>query len=89
MILQIDVRMTPPTVKLLEADDFGSLKTVVVVGSDNWASPESLVELGGEEDPSWRDRFEAMVAAAREHGWTDERGWVRSHVELVDERAPR
>lgn len=88
MIMRLDARSIPPTLELLEADDFDSLKTVVVVGSHNWVSPETLEELGTDADQAWCDQLAGMIAFAARHGWTDEHGRVRSHVELFDDRAP-
>ncbi|MBS1895312.1 MAG: hypothetical protein JST59_28765 [Actinobacteria bacterium] len=86
MILRIDCKLTPPRVDLLEADDLTSFKTIVVVGRHSWVAPATLEALGPSTDPAWRKGLSSMVEFAAEHGWTDERGRVRSHVELVEER---
>lgn len=48
-------------------------------------APAALVALAGPlaDDPAWRQGFDAMVAYAREQGWTDGDDAVRAHIELV------
>jgi hypothetical protein len=77
MELRADLNVT----ELHEPDDFGAFK--VVAPAHVWISPEEIERLAGEraQDPSWRQGFERMLAYAREHGWVDERGFVRAHVE--------
>jgi hypothetical protein len=45
--------------------------------------PEAVQELPGAptDDEEWRQGFAAMVDYAAGHGWTDESGAVRAHVE--------
>ena len=44
---------------------------------------EALKALAGDrgEDPEWAASLERMLAYASEHGWLDEHGAVRAHVE--------
>ena len=86
MILRLDLATAPPAVSLEQPEELSSFKAEVVLGSHTWVSPAALESLGP-DDAEWRQRLAATIAYAREHGWTDEQGNVRAHVELVDERA--
>ena len=83
MILQIDVSTAPPQTRLLESEDLKSFKAEVTVGSHLWVAPTELERLGP-ADAEWKQGLEAMIAFAAEHGWTDDEGRVRAHVELVE-----
>lgn len=83
MLLRIDTGCTPPSVELLERDDFKSLKAVVAVPAHTWLAPSVLLDLVPDADATWRERLEEMVSFARAHGWTDESGRIRAHVELT------
>jgi hypothetical protein len=85
VVLRIDLATAPPELTLVEPEDLKSFKTEVVLGSHTWIAPETLESLGP-QDAEWQEQLGATIAYAREHGWTDERGQVRAHVELVDER---
>jgi hypothetical protein len=53
-------------------------------GEDHiWLDPDGVAALPGARpsDPAWEKSFEGMVEYARGHGWVDERGAVRAHVE--------
>jgi hypothetical protein len=69
--------------ELRGADDFAAFKVVASRPSHVWISPAEIERLAGDwaADPSWREGLERMLAYAREHGWVDERGAVRAHVE--------
>lgn len=45
--------------------------------------PEAVQELPGApvDDEAWRQGFAAMVEYAAGHGWTNETGAVRAHIE--------
>lgn len=45
--------------------------------------PEVLLRLAGDRanDPSWRESLDAMIAFAAKHGWVDESGFIRAHIE--------
>lgn len=86
MLLRIDIRQAPPDVRLLEQEDFGSFKAVVVLGSHTWVAPRTLQELCPGADATWQARLEGMVAYAQQQGWTDESGRIRAHVELAQEQ---
>jgi hypothetical protein len=83
MILRIDVGSAPPLLTLLESDDLKAFKAEVTVGSHLWVAPEQLERLGP-ASAEWKRGLEAMVAFAAEHGWTDDEGRVRAHVEMVE-----
>jgi hypothetical protein len=85
VILRIDLGTAPPAIALLDAEDFGSFAAQVVLSSHTWIGPDTL-ELLGPQEPEWKQRLDAMIDYAREHGWTDENGLIRAHVELVDRR---
>lgn len=44
---------------------------------------ETLVTLAGPAaaGPDWRSGFDAMIAYAAKHGWVDDQGAVRLHIE--------
>ncbi|QIG42836.1 hypothetical protein G5V58_08690 [Nocardioides anomalus] len=46
-------------------------------------APALLLELAGPlaADPEWRAGLDAMLAYAGQHGWLEDDGWVRIHVE--------
>ena len=48
-----------------------------------WIAPGTLERLAGElgSEPEWRQSLSAMLAFATGHGWVDEGGAVRAHVE--------
>lgn len=52
-------------------------------GEDHvWLAPGGVAALpGAPSDPGWEKSFAGMVEYARDHGWVDERGAVRAHVE--------
>jgi hypothetical protein len=51
-----------------------------VLGTHTWVAPATLERLGP-DDPEWRRGLAGMLVYAAEHGWTDERGQVRVHLE--------
>ena len=53
-------------------------------GSDHvWLDPDGVAALPGARtsDAAWAKSFAGMVEYARDHGWVDEGGAVRAHVE--------
>ena len=91
MLIRIDAGQIPPAVELLDADDFESFKAVIAVPAHTWVAPSVLVELSPDFDTAWLEQLEKMVAFARDHGWTDEGGRIRAHLELIvdsDDAAP-
>jgi hypothetical protein len=48
-----------------------------------FVSAETLVTMAGDHarEPHWLTSLEAMHAYAREHGWTDDTGAIRGHVQ--------
>jgi hypothetical protein len=85
MILRIDLGTAPPELTLVDGDDFKSFKAEVVLGPHTWVAPEALERLGP-PDEEWKEGLQAMMDFAAPNGWTDERGRVRAHVDLVDVR---
>lgn len=51
--------------------------------SHAYLAREALIGLAGPlgRDAGWRERFDAMVAYARDKGWTDAEGAIRAHIE--------
>jgi hypothetical protein len=45
------------------------------------AAVEALAETIHTGDPDWRAGLDGMVGYAASHGWTDEEGRIRAHVE--------
>lgn len=79
MELRANLKLT----ELREPGDFGSLKVVASQPSHVWVTREELAGLAGEraEDPSWQEGLEKMFDYAASHGWLNEDGAVRAHVE--------
>jgi hypothetical protein len=48
-----------------------------------WLKPDGVAALSGARpsDPAWEKSFAGMLEHAAGHGWVDERGAVRAHVE--------
>jgi hypothetical protein len=68
---------------LREPDEFGAFEVVAARQSHLWITPEQIRELAGThaDDPSWQAGFERMLAYAQAHGWVNDEGAVRAHVE--------
>ena len=88
MEIEVDVRRVPPVITLIAPDDFKSFKVVIRLDEHTFVAPTLLAELAGDraDDPAWRSNLEGMLAYAADHGWLDEAGNVRAHVET--ETAP-
>lgn len=83
MYLRIDTAATPPSVEVVEPDDFSSFKVVVVVDGHSWVAPAELAELAGRgADPDWQHKLAGMIDYARTKGWLDDAGRIRAHVEV-------
>ncbi|MFT3865123.1 MAG: hypothetical protein QM729_12680 [Solirubrobacterales bacterium] len=52
-------------------------------GEHVFVDPQVLRELAGDRaaDPAWSASLEGMIGFAAEHGWVDEAGFIRAHVE--------
>ena len=83
MIVSINPSTMPPAVALEEPDDFTSLKVVLRGAAHVFISPAELQRLAGNRaaDPVWEGRFQEMIQYAAAHGWTDDDGAVRAHIE--------
>lgn len=59
------------------------LGTVTADGGHAYLRPDAVQALPGAapEDPEWSRGFAAMVDYAGDHGWTDDVGAVRAHIE--------
>jgi hypothetical protein len=70
-------------VGLRDANDFGALKVVAAQASHVWVSREEFVALAGDQvnDATWLEGLDKMFAYAESHGWLNEDGAVRAHVE--------
>jgi hypothetical protein len=78
---------------LEEPWDFGRLSARLTGPVGGWARPlpddhvalppALLVDLAGplSSDAEWRAGLDAMLAYAGAHGWLEDDGWVRVHVE--------
>lgn len=80
MIVRVDVGAIPPVVEVLEPENLTELKTVVAVGDHTWIQPDVLRP--PDADPALDDGLAAMIRYADQHGWVDESGRVRAHVEI-------
>lgn len=69
--------------ELGDPSDFRSLKAVATKTSHIWVTREEITKLAGERatDPSWRQGLDEMFDYARAHGWVNDDGAVRAHVE--------
>jgi hypothetical protein len=83
MYIELDLETVPPTVALREPDDFRRFAVVAGKPEHAFVPEAELQRLAGERaaDPDWQRGFEAMVEAARAHGWVDPDGAVRAHLE--------
>lgn len=79
MIVHVDLSQVPPVVEVREAQDFTALSAVISVQGHVWVDPDVLCPAA--EDASAARGFAAMVDFARAHGWVDDRGFIRAHVE--------
>ncbi len=85
MYLRIDTSSTPPSVEVVEPDDFTSFKVVVLTPSHSWVDPADLAALAGRAgDTEWEHNLTGMIGYARSKGWLDERGRIRAHVEVQE-----
>ena len=85
MYLRVDTTSTPPSVEVVEPDDFTSFKVVVVTPSHSWVDPAGLAALAGRAgDPEWEHNLAGMVGYAESKGWLDEQGRIRAHVEVQE-----
>lgn len=53
-------------------------------GDDHvYVDPAVLLRLAGErgEEAGWRESLDEMIAFAAKHGWVDDAGFIRAHVE--------
>jgi len=73
--------------ELRDPGDFASLKVVAPQPSHIWVTREEFARLAGAaaEDPAWRDGLEKMFDYAASHGWCNEAGAVRAHVEWTSD----
>lgn len=83
MYITVDLSSVPPAVELCDPHDFASFSVRVVPARHAWVAPETLRSLAGGLGslPEWNEGLEAMTAFARRHGWLDESGAIRAHVE--------
>jgi hypothetical protein len=94
--LVIDLAASPAATKLVDPDELRSFAVVVVEPPHAtwpevvarreehvWVRIDALRALAPAGlPPDWGERFDAMIAFARERGWVDESaGAVRGHVE--------
>jgi hypothetical protein len=103
MVIDVDLRAAPATVRLIAPDDFGAFKVVArgpasggerlagAVGRFGRMSGDghvfvdvaALRALAGERgrQRDWLASLDAMLEHARGHGWTDQTGAIRGHIE--------
>lgn len=72
-------------VAMRDAETFTSLKVVARRAEHVWVSREELIRLAGEHarDTEWQARLDGMLAYAASHGWVNDKGAVRVHVEWM------
>lgn len=83
MYVELDLALVPPAIELREPDDFTAFKILVKPIDESGVLPAVLRALAGKraEDAEWQGNFERMLASAAEHGWIQEDGAIRAHVE--------
>jgi hypothetical protein len=83
MHIEVDLSAVPPALNLRESEDFGMFKLVVRDADHVWVDVDQIKALAGEQgrDPAWLQQFDGMVAYARDHGYLDDEGRMRGHVE--------
>ena len=85
MVIVIDLRAVPPAITLEDPDDFTAFK-IATRGAHGFVDPAEIERLAGAraDDGEWREGLAKMVTYAASHGWTDESGALRAHVEHED-----
>lgn len=53
----------------------------VVVANHAFIEPDALRRLAPRSARNWLSDLEAMIEFADQHGWTDEQGRLRAHIE--------
>jgi hypothetical protein len=103
MVIDIDLRAAPPTVQLIEPEDFGAFKIIarapaadrehleyaverlgrLTAGGHVFVDVTAVKGLAGERatEPRWLASLDGMLQYAGAHGWTDDAGAIRAHVE--------
>ncbi|MDT9593304.1 hypothetical protein RDV89_09515 [Nocardioides zeae] len=86
MRIVIDHAQVPPRTELVDPEDFSAFSVRISVPHHTWVDRDVLVELAGEVvDRAWLDRLDGMIAYAERHGWVDDSGRVRAHLEVATE----
>jgi hypothetical protein len=84
VIVRVDLGSVPPVVEVLDPDDLGSLKAVIAVPQHTWIDQDLLRAGASEAGPGpAEEKFSAMVDYAARHGWVDDRGRLRAHLEIT------
>lgn len=83
MFIEVDLGTVPPALALRETDDFKMFKVVVRDADHVWVDLDQITALAAEcaDEPGWRDGLDGMVGYAKEHGYIDDHGRMRGHVE--------
>lgn len=56
-----------------------------VEGDHVWIAPAKVGQLAGaSRTAEWDNAFTGMIGFAAKHGWVDEAGHVRAHIEYAD-----
>jgi len=82
MIVRLIVTGITVDVDVVDAWNFRELKLIVRAPAEVSLDPVTLAGLVDEPSPRWTEELQGMLARAREHGWIDEVGGVRVHVEV-------
>ena len=85
MHIAIDLESVPPTVTLEDPDDFTSFRVLLRHPAETFVPRALVEELAGARagEAGWRAGFEAMIVYAAEHGWINDAGAIRAHVEVA------
>jgi hypothetical protein len=73
------------SVRVLGAGSPAALEDLGRLADDDhvYVDPAVLLRLAGEraEEAGWRESLDEMIAFAADHGWVDEHGFIRAHVD--------
>lgn len=90
MYIEVDLSTVPPALELREPHDLTSFSVRVRSATHAWTTPETIRSLAGDlaAQAEWNERFEKMVAFARQRGWIGDDDSIRAHIEFQPAGVP-
>lgn len=88
---RFSIQLNPAPTTGTNADLHAALAPVGVADGDShaWVRPDALRALSPQAGhPDWEEGFAAMLRFAGQHGWTDDQGRIRAHIERANAPAP-